>query len=120
MGQGKEDKGDRNLHEPQDIRRNYMQYQAGYDAKARAQSGAHPSDITNDLSPEERTHIKKRGLSTTNLDLDGRYKEAKNTITNNLGPEERTHIRERSLRATNLNLDEMYKEAKNTVTTVGG
>ena len=40
-----------------------------------------PQDITNDLSPEERTHIRKKVLSTTNLDRDGSYEEAKNTIT---------------------------------------
>ena len=94
-----EDQGDGNQHGSQGIRRNDMQYQAGDDGKARGQSGAHPTDITNNHSPEERTHIRKKGPITTNLDLKGRYEEAKNT---------------------NLNLDETYKEAKNTIATDGG
>ena len=41
----------------------------------------HFSNITNDLCPEERIHIRERSLSVINLFLDEMAKEAKNIIT---------------------------------------
>ena len=78
-----------------------MQYQTGDDGKARGQSGAHPTDITNECSHEERTHIRKKGPITANLDLKGRYEEV-------------LHIRKKGPFTTNLDLKGRYKEAKNT------
>ena len=41
----------------------------------------HFSNITNDLCPEERIHIRERSLSVINLYLDEMSKEAKDIIT---------------------------------------
>ena len=41
----------------------------------------HFSNITNELCPEERIHIRERSLSVINLFLDEKAKEAKNIIT---------------------------------------
>ena len=98
-----------------------MQYQAGDDGKARGQSGAHPTDITNERSHEEGTHIREKGPITANLDLKGRYEEVlhigkEGPFTINLDLKGRY----KEAKNTKLNRDETYKEAKNTIATDGG
>ena len=124
-----EDLGDRNLHKllchkeeqrslirkhSQVIQRDYIQYQAGYDAVALAQV----IQTTTVTSEEDNDRLSSNGTKffKDNLQSGGHF----SNITNDLCHEERIHIRERSLSAINLVPNEMSKEAKDTITTVCG
>ena len=64
----------------EEMERNYQRAREMFESKL-GQDEPNVTKTNNNLSPEERTHIRKKVHSTTNLDRDGSYEDAKDTNT---------------------------------------